>query len=213
MAFLFGGDVETSRSRPADPIKDMQGELRNAMRSILRETTKSTQQEKGLITEIKRYAAVNKLQLATLKAKELVRLRSHQERLQTTHCQLTSLHQNLATVSSTQVMHDAMAKTTKLLQNLRGKMNPATIMKNMRAFQTESENFQTTQQTLQESLDDVFQSEDEAHITEQTIGQVFEELGLDLSGKLTTPVQPLSQITDKDLEARFQRLKASQFRS
>lgn len=214
MAFLFGGEeyLPKHSNTPKNPVRDTQNDIRNAMRTLQRESLKTVRTEKELMAAIKRFAQINKLQLATLKAKELVRLRAHQERLEVTHCQLATLHQTLSTIASTQVMHESLAKTTKMFQNLRTTMNPASIMKTMRQFQVESEYFQTAQEQMHESVDDALQVEDEQSITQETVGQVFQELGLDL-GKLMeksgTPQAVLPAVDEEDLEKRFQRLKTS----
>ena len=201
MAFLFGGAPEgLSASTPEKALLDS---LKNAGRVIQRDYRKSLMTEKSVIQEIKSLARQNKHHLATLKAKELVRLRSFQEKLQVSQCHLSSLQHNVSTMSSSQVLQESFVKTGKLLKNLNSQMNAASVMKVLRDFQLQSENFSTKQELIQEAVDESAKIEGEEEVTDSTVAMVFQELGLEASrGLASARTQP----TDS-LEERFQTLK------
>lgn len=180
MSFLFGGGVETTRAKK-NPIRDMQAHLRQSMRTLQRDAFKSKEQEKQLMTDIKICARANRFELCAIKAKALVRLRSHQSRVQNTVLQLSSMEQSLGTVSATQVMQDTVKNTCKLLEKMNLQMNAAGIMKLMREYQQQSEEFSTKQEAIHESIDSAMETEDEESVTDATVADVYTELGLDTS--------------------------------
>lgn len=183
MAFLFGGGNEDSNRphRKRDQVKDMQSQLRQSMRVVTRDSCKAKEQEKQLMLEIKQCAKANKYTLCNAKAKELVRTRIHQERLQATLGQMSGLCNNLSSISSTQVLQDCILKTGTLLQSLNKQTDVKKIMKMMDNYQVQSEQFSSKQEAVQETIDSVLETDNEATITENTVADVYLELGLDAS--------------------------------
>ena len=69
MAFLFGG----SRPSGQDSLRDYQRRIAGSARGMEREIGKLDRQEKQLLRELSKYGAEGKIELATTKAKEMVR--------------------------------------------------------------------------------------------------------------------------------------------
>lgn len=205
MSFLFGGPVAERRT-PANPVRDMQSQMRDSMRALMRESRKANEQEKKLVVEIKHYAQLNRLQLVQVKAKELIRLRAHQEKLQTTHCSLSSLHQSLSSIASTQIMQETITKTSKLLKSLNQSMSVHGIMKAMHEYQSQHEQFATKQENLNETIDEVMKDENEDAATSDAVSDVLQELGLDAS--LVLARVPLAPLSDQQLASRLKALQA-----
>lgn len=214
MSFLFGGgsvDGYRGTTRKPNPVKDMQGKLRASMRVILRESSKASQTEKRLQQEIKHYASINKIQTCQMKAKELVRLRGHTQQLLNTHCQLTSLHQNLSGIETTQAMQESIANTSKLLKKLNTDMNASQIMKMMYEYQTQNEHFHAKQEAVNDAIDDVMSAADEDSETQATVTGIFQELGLNaaLLMKDSATSFDTSKSLDEDIATKLARLKVA----
>lgn len=208
MSFLFGGGDATISQR-RDPVKEMQSQLRASIRSITRDVNKAKDQEKILTKEIKYYAKTNKLPLCATKAKELVRLRNHQTRLQNSIGQMSDLTHSLSNVSNTQVIQECMNKTGVLLKDLNRKTDLSKIMKMMQEYQFHTEAFQYKQESIQETIDNVMQTDNEDEVTNNTVEDIYLELGLDAIALLNSSSSSVPLNTSNDLASQLSSLQTA----
>ncbi len=208
MSFLFGGARKTN----SNPIKDYQRELRKAMRTMDREDLKGAAEERTLIASITKNARENKIDVCKTKAKELVRLRAHRARLATMKGHMSTLAQQLSTVQSAKVMQETLAKTTHLLRGLNSRLDARAIFKMLTEFERQSLQFSDGQGVLEETLDNIFETDNEQAMTDEAVAGIFDELKLNVelgmcSAKADASLHPA--FSDTDLAARLQNLKAS----
>jgi hypothetical protein len=206
MSFLFGGAPQVKK----DPVRDYQKELRHATRSMDREEIKTASQEKILLSSITKLAKDQRLDLCKTKAKELVRLRAHRHRLVTMKGHMATLQHQLSTVNSAKVMQETMAKTTHLLRSLNSRLDAKAIHRMLMEFERQSVTFTDGQEILENTLDGIFEAENEQASTDQAVAGVFQELGLEIEMNLGNAGGGLgvSSISDVDLAERLQSLKA-----
>jgi len=205
MSFLFGGAPQTKK----DPVKDYQRDLRHSVRSMDREELKAAQQEKALIASITKLAKEQRIDLCKAKAKELVRLRAHRNRLVTMKGHMSTLQHQLSTVQSAKVMQETMAKTTHLLRSLNTRLDAKAIHRMLLEFERQSLAFGDGQEVLEETLDGIFEADNEQASTDQAVASVFQELGLEIEmglGRAGTD-HSLHTIPVSELEARLQSLR------
>jgi len=207
MSFLFGGARKVNK----DPVKDYQKELRHATRSMDREDINAANQEKVLASAITKFAKENKVDICKTKAKELVRLRAHRGRLATMKGHMSTLSQQLSTVQSAKVMQETMAKTTQLLRNLNTRMDAKAIHKMLLEYERQSIQFTDSQEVLEETLDGVFETENEQADTDQAVAGIFEELKLNIELGMGSAhdhsIHPKMLVNPEDLDTRLERLK------
>jgi len=207
MSFLFGGAPQTKK----DPVKDYQKDLRHSVRSMDREELKAAQQEKALIASITKLAKEQRIDLCKAKAKELVRLRAHRNRLVTMKGHMSTLQHQLSTVQSAKVMQETMAKTTHLLRSLNARLDARAIHRMLLEFERHSTAFSDGQEILEETLDGMFEADDEKATTDDAVSGVFQELGLELSqgmGNSSSSARAaLAAPGIEEIEARLNRLK------
>ena len=215
MSFLFGGakPAETSASsKTANPFREHQRDLRHGIRSLEREDIKAAREERVFKAEILKLARDQRLDLCKAKAREMIRLRCHRSRLTTIKFHMNSLAQQLSTMQSLQQLQAIMGRTTRLLQGLNRSMDPRAVHRMLCEFERQNTLMTDSQEVLQETLDSVFETEDEAAATDDAMAQVFLELGLDLQGKLA-PLStghsslPSGPPTTEDLDERLERLR------
>lgn len=207
MSFLFGGAPQVKK----DPVKDYQKNLRHSIRSMEREDIKAAAQEKSLQASITRFAKEQRVELCKTKAKELVRLRGHRQRIMTMKGHMTTLQHQLATVNSAKVMQETMAKTTQLLRSLNSRLDARAVHRMLIEFERQSTAFTDGQQVLEENLDSIFELEDEQTNTDQAVSEVLQELGLELQMDISSAAarnQLNVPVDIEDIEARLQNLKA-----
>lgn len=208
MSFLFGGAPQTKK----DPVRDYQKDLRHATRSMEREDIKAMAQEKQLIANITKHAKEQRIDLCKIKAKELVRLRAHRSRLTTMKGHMATLAQQLSTVQGAKVMQETMAKTTHLLRNLNARLDAKAIHRMLMEYERQSATFSDGQEILEQTLDGMFEAEDEQSATDEAVSVIFDELGLEMALDLKTctakQAPAATAIGEEDLEARLQKLRA-----
>lgn len=204
MSFLFGGAPQAKR----DPVKDYQRDLRHSTRSMDREDLKAAQQERSLVSSITKLAREQRIDLCRAKAKELVRLRAHRHRILTMKGHMATLQQQLSTVQSAKVMQETMAKTTHLLRGLNARLDAKSVHRLLMEFERQSVGFQDGQSVLEESLDGIFEAEDEQANTDQAVAGVFQELGLELHMGMGSAAGD-QRLQEQDLDSRLERLKAA----
>lgn len=205
MSFLFGGAPQVRK----DPVKEYQKDLRHATRSMDREDIKAAAQEKTLAASITKLAKEQRLDLCKAKAKELVRLRGHRHRLMTMKGHMSTLEQQLATVGSAKKMQETMAKSTQLLRGLNARMDAKSIHRLLLEYERQSVAFKDGQEILEETLDGIFEADDEQADTDLAVAGVFQELGLEIemgmaSAQRDSSLHPGSA---EDIEERLQALK------
>lgn len=206
MSFLFGG----GRPTQSNTLKSYASEIRKHIRSMQREETKSTQSEKNIIKEIKALANKQEINMAKIKAKELVRTRTFRKRLAITQQGLSCLAQELSIMQSSQQTQEILEKTTKILHALNSKMDIGSTYKMLMEFDRQNTTMAEKQEIVDDSLDSMFDTDDSE--IDSTMSSVFEELGLGISNGLSHKVTNLSTDHDMDVETRFARLVATQQR-
>lgn len=208
MAFLFGGGAARSR----DPVREQQSQLRQAVRAMGREDSRSVATEKTLIAQIADAARRRDLSLCKARAVELVRLRAHRDRLRGMQRHLTSIAQQLDAVRGTQHLTLAMQQTTQLLRALNRELSPAAAQRSILEYERQSVAFATGQEVLHESMESAFEADNEADASDEALRSVLSELGIGEAAALCAvprQQQPSAQAVpdDSDLAARLARLQ------
>ena len=216
MAFLFGGaptKAAAAAARPPNPFREHQRDLRHGVRALEREDAKAARDERACRSEILRHARDQRLDLCKAKAREMIRMRCHRARLGTIKFHMNTIAQQLSTMQGSQQLQTVMAKTTCLLQGLNRSMDPRAVHRMLCEFERQSTLMTDSQEVLQETLDSMFETEDEGAATDQAMAQVFQELGLDVEGRLgalSARVAPAPQDppSTEELDERLSRLRA-----
>ncbi len=205
MSFLFGGGQQVKK----DPVRDYLKELRHATRSMDREEMKAIGQEKVLVSGITKLAREQRIDLCKIKARDLVRLRAHRNRLMTMKGHMTTLQNQLSTVQSAKVMQETIAQTTKLLRGLNQKLDAKSVHKMLIEFERQNSEFSDGQVILEESLDNMFELENEQAETEQAVCSIFQELGLETQIELKMAASHSTHCvpSEEELMKRLMQLK------
>jgi len=199
MAAFFGGARPTQQTT----LKFYTRELNRHVRSMEREVHSNTLKEKQVISDIKKYANKNDVNMAKLKAKELIRSRAYSKQLLVMQQGLMSLSQQLSIIQSSQKGHDILSKATTIIQALNNKLDLSSAYKMLSEFERQNTVMQEKQEIIQESMENIFEL-DETDI-DNTVSQVFEEIGL----SFTQLGKPHSLSEPQDVDERFNRLLMS----
>lgn len=206
MAFLFGG------GRPAnqDSLRDYQRKIANSARGMEREIIRQDAQESRLQKELLKCAQDSKIELATAKAKEMVRLRAHRARLYTMKEHMTGLAQQLQTVQSSAKMQETIAVTARMLQGLNARFDAPAVARMLADFEKQNVLMTNKQEIVEDTLDSAFEVDGETDATSDAVLDVLQGVGLDLRGRLVGVSQAGrggESANSDDLDERLQRLR------
>jgi len=207
MSFLFGG------ARPAnqDSLKDYQRKITGSARSMEREIQRQDAQEQGLKRQLAECAKSNKLEIATIKAKEMVRLRAHRSRLYTMKEHMTGLAQQLQTVQNSSKIQETMAQTARMLQNLNTKFDAGAVAAMLREFEKQNILMTNKQEIVDDTLDCAFEVDGEQDSTNEAVLEVLQDVGFDVKSRLSDAAKNTASLADEtsmeNIETRLHRLR------
>ncbi len=176
MAFLFGG----ARKSGQENLREYQRKIASSARGMEREMARMDQQEKGLQRELARCAADSNLEVATAKAKEMVRLRAHRSRVRGMKGHMLALAQQLQTVQSTQKMQETLAQTGRMLQGLNARTDAVAVARMLAEFEKQNTLMANKQEVMEDTLDGMFEVEGELEATNEAVLDVLQEAGLNV---------------------------------
>jgi division protein CdvB (Snf7/Vps24/ESCRT-III family) len=208
MSFLFGG----ARPSGADALKQYQRDISGQARAIEREISRLNQQERVITQELTKLGKANKMDLATLKARELIRMRAHRKRLYVMKSHMSGLAQQLQSVGSTGKIHEIVAKSTHILQCINSRLDAVSVQKMLAEFEKQNIIMASKQEITEDGLDEAFETDGEQDATEDAVITVMQEIGLDLTSYMASRAQAsssnvMSNVSMEELEERLQNLK------
>lgn len=208
MAFLFGGGRPVPR-RPVDPVREHRLELQRGIRAMDREDLKAVRSEALLKKEIEAHARRQRYDLCQSKARDLVRLRAHRERLSHMKGHMGSLDRQLVSVQGGQQIQSVLLKATQVMRDVNARLDPRAVHRMLHEFERHSSSLSMGQQVVEETLDSVFEVDGEGEAVDDAVAGVFLELGLDsVLVANSRPTAADARSSDCDIEARLARLRA-----
>lgn len=202
MAFLYGGGKPACK----DSLRDYQRKIAGSARGMEREIKKQDALEKSLQKELVKCAREGKIDTATGKAKEMVRLRAHRARLYTMKEHMTGLAHQLQTVQSSAKMQETIAVTARMLQSLNARFDAPSVARMLADFEKQNVLIASKQEIVEDTLDSAFEVDGEADATSEAVLDVLQEAGLDLRSQLAHSRAERVEGAE-DLDERLQRLR------
>lgn len=207
MSFLFGG----ARVSNTNTVRDYQRKVAGNARGMEREVSRLDHREALLQRELGKCAKDGKMDTATAKAKEIVRLRAHRERLRTVGTQMTGLAQQLQSVQTTGKVQEMISDTVGMLHTLNGRMDAGGVARMLSEFERQNVQMQAKQELMHDALDSGFEADGETEDCNEAVITVLEEVGLDMRAQLggggAARAQLASAVDEEDLAARIERLR------
>jgi len=152
-------------------------------------------------------------------AKDLVRTRSYVQKFYKMKTELQAVSLRIQTMKSQQTMGEAMRGVTRVMMVMNRQMNLPAMQRIMMEFEKQSEKMDMKEEMMSDTLDDTLEGDNEQEETEEIIGQVLDEIGINLSSQLvdapsnsTTKVSKKEAVAstggeDLDLQARLDNLR------
>ena len=204
------GDQKTMR----EIIREQKRMVDRAARALDRDRQNLEREEKKLIADIKKNAKDNRIGPVRIMAKDLVRIRKHQEKFTNLTAQLRAISLQMTSMQSTQAISEAMKKVARSMATLNRQVKLPQLQGVMREFAKQSEALDMKQEMIGDSIDDVMDDGEDEKEQEMIVSQVLDEIGVTLGeGLVDVPgrKQPDKEErkvddADKALEARFNNL-------
>lgn len=143
-------------------------------------------------------------------AKDLVRTKKYVTKFYRMKAQMQAVSLRLQTLKSTAEMTTAMKGVTRAMMTMNKKMNVPEMQKIMREFAKQSEMMDMKEEMMSDMIDDVMDDAEDEVEEDEAIGQVLDEIGLSLDGKIKASAGKTSKIEEEEtseLEARLENLR------
>lgn len=208
---------------PQERLRKNQRALEKTQRELLRETTKLQQQEKKLISDIKKSAKQGQITSAKVQAKDLVRTKGYISKFNSMKAQLQAILLRIQSVRSNQQMTMSMRDATRLLSGMNRSMNLPQLSRIAQEFSKENDIMDQKQEFMDDAIDDAMEDDElgEEEQVDEILGKVLDEIGVDLNTNMkdtptnlptqeeTNPkvAQAIGGGDEDDLQARLDSLK------
>jgi charged multivesicular body protein 2A len=207
------GNVFGEQKSTKEIVKEQQRLLKRSIRQLDRERKGLERQEAKLVQDIKAKAKAGQMKSVKIMAKDLVRLRKHQEKFLNLSSQLQAINLQMTTMTSQQALVTSMKQATKAMTRLNRQVKLPALQKTMMEFQRESEKMEMQSEMMGEAIDDAMEDEEDEEDEERIVNQVLDELDIrfeeDLVDAPSTQLQKDKaelQAADKALEDRLKNL-------
>ena len=181
MEWLFG-----KQKTVKEIIREQQRAINRSQMEIDREIQKLATTEKKLIIDIKKAARSGHTDTARILAKSLVQTRGQEKKLHQMKAQLQSVGITIATMSSQQAVAEAMQGCARALRRMNRRIDVQSMQRIMMDFERQSGIMEMKDEMIKDAMEDMNEDPElEEEETENIINQVLEEIGLDLTGKLS----------------------------
>lgn len=146
-------------------------------------------------------------------AKDLVRTRNHVTKFYRMKAQMQAVSLRLQTLKSTAEMTKAMSGVTKAIVSMNKRMDMKSMQNVLREFAKQNEMMDMKEEMMSDMIDDAMEEEDDEIEEESLVSQIFDEIGLDLTGKIKDTPSGMSigatevEEEDTELQARLENLK------
>jgi len=199
---------------PTEVLREQKRMVDRSVRSLESERSKLKLQEKKLIGEMKKMAQENQLKSVKIMAKDLIRIRKHQEKFINLQAQLRAVSLQMQAMASTQALTDSMKSATKAMRMMNRQMKLPVLQKIMQEFAKQSEMMEMGQEVMGDAIDDAMEDEEDVAESEQVVNQVLDEIGIQMSDQLvnvpgksrTVTEDTVAKTETNDVEARLNNL-------
>eukprot|EP01068_Selenidium_serpulae_P008752 Selendium_serpulae@DN5064_c3_g1_i1.p1 len=176
---------------PEERLAENKAKLSKAKFALGRDIGRLQVDEDKLVKEIRQEAAKGNMTSVKRLAKDLIRTRKQIAKLSEMKSTLSAMHFRLQTVNSTNVIADSMKDAVGVMAEINASMNVPELQKVMREFQRESDRMDITADRLTDATEGAFDSAEDDEETDLVVAQVLDEIGVDLSDKLSNaPITP-----------------------
>jgi len=197
-------------------IREQKRMVSRSIRSLEREKAGMAREEQKLVQEIKKLAKQNQIKSVKIMAKDLVRMRKHQEKFTGLIANLRAVSLQMTTMSTTVQMTQSMKGCTRAMMIMNRQMNMPQLQKVMQEFEKQSEIMGMKEEMFGDAIEDAMDEHEDEEETDMVVSQVLEQIGVEFGEKMVDApgkkvareAEPEQQEVkqDQNLEDRFNAL-------
>mmetsp|Transcript_22181 Transcript_22181/g.37144 ORF Transcript_22181/g.37144 Transcript_22181/m.37144 type:complete len:212 (+) Transcript_22181:86-721(+) len=165
---------------PQEIARQSKKDLKRSDRELEREIAKLKRDELQIEQDIRNQLKRGQQDAARRLAKELVRNRDQQEKMKAAQTRLSAVSHRTTSVAASATLGSAMGTATRALAIGNHQLDAMNLPQTMQQYQMLSERMDMTD----EMLDDMFDDSDQEEETDEILQQVFDDIGLDIKGKM-----------------------------
>ncbi|GAB4817674.1 hypothetical protein N2152v2_004720 [Parachlorella kessleri] len=169
-----------------ETVKSSQRTIGRNVRDIERELLTLKREEQQLVKQIKDAANKNNVAGAKLLAKQLVRLRGQQTKLQMSIASLRGVSTSVVTAAATTTVGTSMAHATKAMQAVGTAANLPQMHKNMQQFAQENARMEMASEMMDDALESTLDGDEVEDETNELVDQVLAGIGIDVAGQMAS---------------------------
>ncbi|KAA3487097.1 vacuolar protein sorting-associated protein 2-like protein 3-like [Gossypium australe] len=173
--------------------------MTRATRGIEKEIGALQLEEKKLVAEIKRTAKIGNEAATKTLARQLVRLRQHVAKLQSSRAQMRGISTHTEAMHAQSSVAIGMKCATKAMSAMNKQTAPEKQAKIIREFQRQSSQMDMSTEMISDAIDDALDDDEAEDETEDLTNQVLDEIGVDVASQLSSA--PRRRIAGKKTEA------------
>ena len=201
MSALFG-----KRQTTKDLARQTKSQTRRSQMELDREMATLNRQEKQLIAEIKKAAAMGQKPVVNTLTKQLIRVRKQKQQLLATKSAVTGVQYQTQAAVTNERMMTAMGGATRAMARANAAQDPRKMAMTMQQYQMQQEKMGMTQEMMDDMLEGDADEEEEA---DAVVDEVFDELGLEIEGKMASVPKARAAAVDEEEAPRRTKTKTT----
>ena len=194
MSFLFGGAPPTT----AQMASRFKTQINRNIREIDRENLRLMQEEKQLMSDVKK-AAGNNMKLSMQKAQAVVRTRRMMNRFSMMKANLQGIGTRIQSVKSTEGIQKAVGSAVQMMQQFNRCCGVKTLGASLMELEKQNASMNMQSEMIDEQMDSVFEEDNDEEEGSDLVLQVLTEAGVSI---------PSARLEDSmSLEERLERVR------
>jgi len=185
MEWAFG-----NRQTSKEIVKEHQKIINKAVREIEREKNKLQRCETKIIADIKKTANEGQMGAARIMAKDLTRTRKHVERMYKMKTGLQAASSRIQTAKSGDAISVAAKGITDAMIHANGSIDLPSLERIAVEFQKQNEIMNLKEETVGDTLDEMWESDDEEAETDDILNRVSDDIGIKFERDLVDAPAP-----------------------
>lgn len=161
-------------------MRENKRSLSRAIRELDRERAKLERQEAKVKNDIRKAAKENQMASVRIMAKDLIRTKNSIQKFHQMRAQLQAVDIRMTTMQSTHAMADAMKGAAQSMVRMNRQLKLPQLNAIMRNFAMESERMETTEEIMNDTIDDVMEGESDEEEEDELVASVLAEMGMSL---------------------------------
>ena len=184
-----------------EQIRDQKRSVDRSKRSLEREAKKLERDRKKMLTEIKKLASKGQTQGAKMMAKDIVRCKNQEQKLQQFIGQLNAISLRIGMCNSLNELGDAMHSATTAMTLVSGKLDVKTLAQLGKTLAKEDMKMEMKSDMISEVLDSLDEGNEEEE--EEIYNQVLAEAGVNAQTELPGKQQEgeVNKVSDSSIKA------------